>query len=330
MTAVAVRSADAPVALATQPPAIDFGALMEFARELVPTGFLPDHIKNAGQCCAIILAGRELGMEPMLALRSISMVKGKIVVAADAQLALFKSKGGRAQFDRLDDTIAVLQLIHPNGDQHTESFSIEDARRAGLLNNSNWKNFPKAMLRSRCITAGLKSVGFEPTSGTYDPDEAQHFNGVPSMGANTTETASEPAPSRAAANGVRELTVAEAKLVVLPGGPKAFGGNGGKLLDSFSSGHLQSMQRWFEEKLEEGHRDDFAECREAIVLILEDREKDQTKMDFDAGASVSEAMEPISAAQAESDQVLGVKPSEKPKPRGPSPIDHGDVNDIPF
>lgn len=153
----------------------DFAGMLAVAKELVPTGFLPEHIKTPGQCVAIILAGRELGMEPMLALRSITMVKGKIVIAADAQLALFKSKGGRAQFTELTDTRAVLHIRHPNGDEHTESFSMEDAKRAGLTKNPTWTSYPKAMLRSRVITAGLKSVGFEPTAGAYDPEEAAAF-----------------------------------------------------------------------------------------------------------------------------------------------------------
>lgn len=167
MTAVAT--------IENQPNTTDFAGLMRLCDALVPTGFLPKHVTTPGQAAAIILAGRELGMEPMLALRSITMVQGKIVVAADAQLALFKARGGRATFTTLDDAAAVLVLTHPNGDKHTESFSMKDANTAGLTGNPTWKKFPKAMLRSRCITAGLKSIGFEPTSGVYDPDEAQHF-----------------------------------------------------------------------------------------------------------------------------------------------------------
>ncbi len=159
----------------TPPAEADYAALMNLAAVLVPTGFLPEHIKTPGQACAIILTGREYGMGPMRALRSLQMVKGKVVENADSQLARFKSDGGHAVFTTLDEAQAVLALRHPNGDEHTETFSLDDAKRAGLLSNSNWKNYPKAMLRSRVITAGLKSVGWEGGAGNYDPEEAAAF-----------------------------------------------------------------------------------------------------------------------------------------------------------
>lgn len=149
----------------------DLPALMQLASQLVPTGFLPDHIKTPGQAVAIILSGRELGIGPMLALRSIYMVKGKIELSADLQLSLFKRDGGKAQFTELTEQRATLKLTHPNGDVHTEAFTADDAKRAGL-NGDNWRKYPKAMLRSRVITAGLKSLGFEPKmSGCYAPGE---------------------------------------------------------------------------------------------------------------------------------------------------------------
>lgn len=159
--------------LAVVPPThvADLPALMQLATQLVPTGFLPDHIKTPGQAVAIILSGRELGIGPMLALRSIYMIKGKIELSADLQLSLFKRDGGQAEFTELNESKATLKLKHPNGDAHTESFSMEDAKRA-MLGGDNWKKYPKAMLRSRVITAGLKSIGFEPKmSGCYAPGE---------------------------------------------------------------------------------------------------------------------------------------------------------------
>jgi hypothetical protein len=139
--------------------------------QAVKTGMLPDHIKTGWQFAVIAATGHELGMQPMRAIRSLAMVKGKVVESADSQLARFKAAGGRSQFEVLDESKAVLHLVHPNGDKHTETFSLEDAKRAGLSSNSNYSKFPKAMLRSRAITAGLKSIGWEGAVGAYDPDE---------------------------------------------------------------------------------------------------------------------------------------------------------------
>src|SRR6185437_8808980 len=53
----------------------------------------------------------------------------------------------------------------------------------------NWQNHPQAMLRSRCITAGLKALGWEGGVGAYDPDEVAEF--APPE----TKTPAQPAPA---------------------------------------------------------------------------------------------------------------------------------------
>jgi hypothetical protein len=149
---------------------VSFADLVAFGEQLVRTGFLPEHIRTGPQFAAIVMTGRELGMTPMRAARSLSMVKGKVTENADSQLARFKASGGRATFVHLDATKAVLELVHPNGDKHTETWTAEDVRTAGLAGGM-FAKYPKAMLRSRVITAGLKSVGWDGAVGTYDPDE---------------------------------------------------------------------------------------------------------------------------------------------------------------
>jgi hypothetical protein len=151
--------------------AAEFAGLVSMGDQLRRTGFLPAHIKNGVDFAAIVLMGRELGMGTMAACRKLQVIKGTVTERADSQLARFKSAGGRAEFKELSETRAVLTLRHPNGDQHTETFTIEDAKRAGLASNDNYNKHPKAMLRSRAITAGLKSVGWEGAVGIYDPDE---------------------------------------------------------------------------------------------------------------------------------------------------------------
>jgi hypothetical protein len=158
------------LALATNDES-SFDSLVHMGESLLRTGFLPSHIKNGVSFAAIVLMGRELGMGTMAACRKLQVIKGNVTERADSQLARFKSVGGKSEFKELTDTRAVLWLRHPNGDEHTETFSIEDAKRAGLSSNDNYSKHPKAMLRSRAITAGLKSIGWEGAVGIYDPDE---------------------------------------------------------------------------------------------------------------------------------------------------------------
>lgn len=145
--------------------------MLAFAETLVKTGFLPQAIKTPAQAVAVILTGRELGIGPMQALRSINVIQGKPALSAELMLALFKRRGGNAVWKESTDTKAVLWLKHPNGDEHTETFTLEDARRADLLGKSNWKVYPKAMLRARCASAGLRAIAPDVTAGMYDPDE---------------------------------------------------------------------------------------------------------------------------------------------------------------
>lgn len=169
-------------------PEQQFAQLLTFGDQMLKTGFLPKAITTAAQAVAVILTGRELGLGPMQALRSISIITGKPVLAADLQLALFKRAGGRAKFTMLSDVAATLTLTDRGGDQHTESFTMADAKRAGLTTNATWTKYPKAMLRSRCITAALKSIGFEPTTGVYDPEE---LGGAPILEGETLVDASD-------------------------------------------------------------------------------------------------------------------------------------------
>ncbi len=51
------------------------------------------------------------------------------------------------------------------------AFTWEDATRAGVTGKDNWKRYPAAMLRARCITALARAVYPDLAMGVYDPDE---------------------------------------------------------------------------------------------------------------------------------------------------------------
>lgn len=154
---------------AAQP--VNYSNELDGARALMKSGLLPAGIKSAEAAMFVILTGRDLGLSPVQSLRSIHVIQGKIEVAADMQLGLFHRAGGKSQWVTLTNEQATLKLVAPwLIEPHVESFSLADAKQA-KLGGDNWAKYPKAMLRSRAITAGLKSIGFDPTAGIYGAGE---------------------------------------------------------------------------------------------------------------------------------------------------------------
>jgi hypothetical protein len=259
-------------------------SLFKLAEPLVKSGFLPDYIKTPGQAVAIIMAGREMGVQPMQSLRSINLVKGKITINADLQLALFVRDGGRFKWLKDDINGAELWLRHPSGNEYTASFSQADAKTAGLWGKAGtpWQLHPRPMMRARTITGGMKAVGYEPVSGAYD-DVSGELPGAPvpayepvvRVGIDpVVETGEVVDPEtgevvQEAVTGytrVTDVAVARAMRLPFPNAPD-------QPLDELSSNHLRRIYQWVAGKREEKGDEDFmVGLTDGIGLVLADRE----------------------------------------------------------
>lgn len=158
----------------TQPQAalsIEWDRELRGATYLVRSGLCPAAVKTPEAALFIILAGRDLGLSPVAALRNIHIIQGKVELSADMQLALFSSRGGKFRWLEVSETAATLELHAPwLLAPHVSKWTMADAQRA-KLGGDNWQKYPRAMLRSRAITAGLKDIGFDATAGVYAPGE---------------------------------------------------------------------------------------------------------------------------------------------------------------
>ncbi len=153
----------------------DIGEGFEMARLLVASGLMPRGIQRPEAAFAIIAAGRELGLTAMQSLRSIHIIEGKPTLSADLVAALCKSRPDVCLYFRLvesTDKVARYETHRRNEPVPTPmSFTWEDATRAGVTGKDNWKKYPAAMLRARCITALARAVYPDLAMGVYDPDE---------------------------------------------------------------------------------------------------------------------------------------------------------------
>lgn len=135
-------------------------------------GFIPDHFKNAAQVAAVILAGRELGVGPMAALRSFYLVNGKLGMDASFVSGRMLAHGIALEWLRDDDECASVRLTRAGMPPYTSTFTRQDAERAGLWGSATWRKYPRAMLRARAITAGARAYAADAFSGSvYTPDE---------------------------------------------------------------------------------------------------------------------------------------------------------------
>jgi hypothetical protein len=104
---------------------------------------------------AVVETAKSLGVDPRQALGGgLYYVKGKVEMSSRMMNALIRSKKHSVTRDKKsDEKICILHGKRSDtGDTWTESFSMEDAARAGLLGNPVWKNYPKDMLFARALS----------------------------------------------------------------------------------------------------------------------------------------------------------------------------------
>jgi len=147
--------------------------LLELGEVLSKTGFLPAAIKTKEQVAAIVLKGRELGIPTMYALSNIAVIQGKPAANAELMLALIYRDHGDDAVRFVEATSQKATISYKRRgwrERQTFTFSGEDARAAGLT-DGNWKKYPGAMLRARCISAVARLAFPDTIGGMYTPDE---------------------------------------------------------------------------------------------------------------------------------------------------------------
>ena len=158
-----------------------YRTLDAIASRLFKAGVFPRTVQNADVAFAVILAGHELGFAPMAAVRGITLVNGKVSLGADATVAVCtRHRDVCGYFSCVESTDERAEYVtHRVGAPApvTLSYTIAQAKRAGLTSNTTWRTHTEAMLRARCAAALARSVYPDLVAGVYDPDEAAEIRG---------------------------------------------------------------------------------------------------------------------------------------------------------
>lgn len=157
----------------------ELGAMVKVADALGDAGpMLPKHITSKGAALAVIMAGDELGIPPMAALRGLFLVNGKVGMDYSLMVGLLRRAGYKVQWVAKGPERCELLLTHPDGTTHTEVWDVERAKKAKLWGNSGpWSTYPEAMLSARCVSSAARAFAGDVLAGCYSMEEVREISG---------------------------------------------------------------------------------------------------------------------------------------------------------
>lgn len=147
---------------------------LRLARMLVASNMFKDAAK-AEQAFAKILLGRDLRLSPTEAMTAIHVVDGKPELSANLQAAMLRGyrspEGERYDYRVVEHDNTRCRIVFQRIDAHGNreeigdaTFTMEDAKTAGLLGRKPWTQYPRNMLFARCLSNG---VAFHCPEVTY-------------------------------------------------------------------------------------------------------------------------------------------------------------------
>ena len=158
-------------------PLSDIQQMAEVAATSKMFGF-----KNQQEAMAIMLLCQAENLHPAVAMRDYHVIQGRPALKADAMLARFQQAGGSVNWKEYTDEQVTGIFTHPSGGTLEVTWTLAQAKSIGIANKDNWRNYPRAMLRARVLSEGIRSVYPGCVVGVYTPEEVQDFTPPKNMG----------------------------------------------------------------------------------------------------------------------------------------------------
>lgn len=150
---------------------------------IASTDFVPKALRgNPAACLAAVYTGRELGIGPMEAMQKIDIIDGRPALSSELLVAMVRRAGGSITIsDETPGQSLTVHGRHPAGDEMSVTFTIDDAKRAGLTDKSNWKKYADDMLWARAVSRLCRRLFPDVLSAVraYTPDDLGDSEWVP-------------------------------------------------------------------------------------------------------------------------------------------------------
>lgn len=149
---------------------------VEYVQRIAAAGIVPDAYRgNAANAFVAAETGVALGLEPLQALQSIAVIKGKATLSSDLMAAVIRGAGHKLRvIENGAESVTVTLIRRDDPDfKYTVTWDREKATRAGLWGQKGpWSQYPTQMLRARAISEVARQGASETLMGMiYTPED---------------------------------------------------------------------------------------------------------------------------------------------------------------
>lgn len=175
MTELVATPAPSTAIMATPTPsASEFDVLMRQAQLISQSNIVPASYRGKeANVLAAAMTGRTFGWDVMTAMRNIHVIEGTASLKPEAMLGLVRRAGHSVSGEMSAAGATVTGTRRDSGDTLTITWTVEDAKRAGLWGKRGpWTNYPASMFWARVVSQLCRSLFPDVVLGLgYTPEE---------------------------------------------------------------------------------------------------------------------------------------------------------------
>lgn len=153
-----------------------FDEALKFAELMSKSDLVPKDFKDKpGNILVAIQKGQEVGLSPMAALETIAVINGRASLWGDGLLGIVQAAPSYEWIDesQCSEKAGVCTVKRKGEQPYTATFTLEDAKRAGLLGKPGpWTAYTKRMLQLRARGFALRDKFADVLKGMIAAEEA--------------------------------------------------------------------------------------------------------------------------------------------------------------
>jgi hypothetical protein len=150
-----------------------FDLIMRQSEILAQSTIIPGAYRRKGaDIVAAGLAGRAYGWDVMTSMRQFHVIEGTATMRPESMLGLVRQAGHSVTVEIHAEGAIAHGTRADTGDEHSASFTMDDAEAAGLAGKKNWKQYQDAMLTWRAVAKLCRVLFPDVVLGAgYVPEE---------------------------------------------------------------------------------------------------------------------------------------------------------------